>query len=75
MSLGTYKRDPKAGGFRKPIHQTMGTRDDYFADDGYDSIMGFDEVDEVETDEPTDKKSKKDKDKEKLEATKPPGCS
>ncbi len=69
MSLGTYKRDPKAGGFRKPIHQTMGKRDDWNVGDSYEDVMGFDEADEAE--DPSDEAENEE---EVDEASKPPGC-
>ena len=66
-SMGMYKTQAVTGpaAFKTQIHQTQGQRMGDNEDDGYDSIMGFDEADEA-------------KDEDELEEgdpVKPPGCS
>jgi len=65
MGLGTYKREKKGwlDQSRAQVHQTMGQRLGDHEDDGYDSIMGFDEADEIEENE-----------LEEADPPAPPGC-
>ena len=66
-SGGMYKTKAPTGlaAFTSSVHDTKGSKESWDSDDGYDSIMGFDEADEPE---------KEEEEIEESDPAKPSGC-
>jgi len=74
--LGTYKRKKKGAleQMRTQIHQTRGQKMGTGDDDGYDSVMGFDEADGAKLG-PVGEEIKDEGDLEEGDPNMPPGCN